>query len=186
MDSAEQQSKGEPDLSYFLELRPATQIMHLMFAFINTALVPLAQTSLTTRREMGKLSGATLKSLEQKINAIIQKTVGSKSTTQSPILRVADISKSRYHTFPPSSPNKKKQNTVPKTTKSALQPSILQPVLPSNHSFSKSMKSPLLPSTASTASTSSTKSAPDSAACFSSTSKSSRSTRRALSCFRKI
>lgn len=75
MECTEQQSKGEPDLAFVLEIKPATKIMHLMFSFINTALNPLSQTSLTTRREMIKLTNTTLASLEQKINTIIQKTV---------------------------------------------------------------------------------------------------------------
>ncbi|KAA8894126.1 exocyst complex component Sec10-like protein [Sphaerosporella brunnea] len=75
LDVAEQQTKTEPDLSHVLEIKPATKIMHLMFSFINTALIPLSQTSLTTRREMVKLSTTTLVTLEQKINNIIQKTV---------------------------------------------------------------------------------------------------------------
>jgi hypothetical protein len=78
LDTAEQQAKGEPDLSYLLEIKPATKIMHLMFSFINTALVPLSQTSLTNRREMVKLSNTTLANLEQKINNIIQKTLDGK------------------------------------------------------------------------------------------------------------
>ncbi|CCX34869.1 exocyst complex component Sec10-like protein [Pyronema domesticum] len=77
MDSAEQASKdtkSEPDLAYVQEMKPATKIMHLMFSFINTALIPLSQTSLTTRREMVKVTNTTITSLEQKINTIIQKT----------------------------------------------------------------------------------------------------------------
>jgi len=75
MDTAEQQSKGEPDISYLLEISPATTIMHLMFSFINTALIPLSQTSLTVRREMVKQSNNTLASLESKVNNIVQKTI---------------------------------------------------------------------------------------------------------------
>jgi hypothetical protein len=78
MDVAEQQTKKEPDLSHMLEIKPATKIMHLMFSFINTALIPLSQTSLTTRREMVKLSNTILASLETKINNIIQKTVNGR------------------------------------------------------------------------------------------------------------
>jgi hypothetical protein len=78
MDTAEQQTKGEPDFTYALEIKPATNIMHLMFTFINTALIPLSQISLTTRREMVKLANTTLAGLEQKINNIIQKTVDSR------------------------------------------------------------------------------------------------------------
>ncbi|KAL0631485.1 Exocyst complex component 5 [Maublancomyces gigas] len=75
LEVAEAQTKGEPDLSYFLEIKPATTIMHLMFSFINTALIPLTQTSLTVRREMSKLTNTTLASLEQKVNSVIQRTV---------------------------------------------------------------------------------------------------------------
>lgn len=64
-------------MSYFLELNPATTIMHLMFAFINTVLFKLAANSLTTKREMQKLETTTLAALEQKVNSVIQKTVNS-------------------------------------------------------------------------------------------------------------
>ncbi|KAF8251290.1 exocyst complex component Sec10, partial [Wilcoxina mikolae CBS 423.85] len=75
MEAAEHQGKAEPELSYFLEIKPATKIMHLIFSFINTALIPLSQMSLTTRREMVKLTNITLANLEQKVNNILQKTV---------------------------------------------------------------------------------------------------------------
>lgn len=77
-EMADQTVKTEPDLTYFLEIKPATKIMHLMFSFINTALIPLSQTSLTTRRDMTKLSNSTLTTLEQKVNTIIQKTIDGK------------------------------------------------------------------------------------------------------------
>ncbi|RPA93611.1 exocyst complex component Sec10 [Choiromyces venosus 120613-1] len=75
MEAAEAQTKGEPDLSYLHELKPTTTIMHLMFSFINTALIPLSQTSLTIKREMVKLTNTTLAALEQKVNGVIQKTI---------------------------------------------------------------------------------------------------------------
>lgn len=76
LESAESQgTKTEPDLSYFEEIEPATTIMHLMFSFINTALIPLASTSLTVRREMMILTNASIAGLESKINAVIQKTL---------------------------------------------------------------------------------------------------------------
>ncbi|KAL7271147.1 Exocyst complex component 5 [Rhizina undulata] len=74
-DTAGQQSTGESELSYLLEIKPATIIMHLMFTFINAALGPLSQPSLTVRREMVKLRNTTLASLEQKINTIIQRSI---------------------------------------------------------------------------------------------------------------
>lgn len=85
MDIAEQQGKGEPDLNYLLEIRPATTIMHLMFSFINTALIPLSQTSLTTRRDMLKLSNNALAGLERKINNVIQKSIDCERTISWPI-----------------------------------------------------------------------------------------------------
>ncbi|KAF8475948.1 exocyst complex component Sec10-like protein [Kalaharituber pfeilii] len=76
LEIAEQQgTKSEPDLSYFHEIKPATTIMHLMFSFINTALIPLASASLTVRREMTILTNSSIAGLEAKINAIIQKTL---------------------------------------------------------------------------------------------------------------
>ncbi|CAZ81646.1 unnamed protein product [Tuber melanosporum] len=75
IEAAEAQTKGEPDLSYLQELKPTTIIMHLMFSFINTALTPLSQTSLTIKREMIKLTNSTLSALEQKVNGVIQRTI---------------------------------------------------------------------------------------------------------------
>ena len=75
LETAEQTSKSEPDLLYFAEIKPATTIMHLMFSFINTALIPLASASLTVRREMMILTNASVAGLESKINAVIQKTL---------------------------------------------------------------------------------------------------------------
>lgn len=75
-ETAEAQgAKSEPDLTYFGEIKPATTIMHLMFSFINTALIPLASASLTVRREMMILTNASVAGLESKINKVIQKTL---------------------------------------------------------------------------------------------------------------
>ncbi|KAI5809625.1 exocyst complex component Sec10-like protein [Peziza echinospora] len=76
LESADQQgTKNEPDLAYFAEIKPATTIMHLMFSFINTALIPLASTSLTVRREMMSLTNTSVAGLEAKINNVVQKTI---------------------------------------------------------------------------------------------------------------
>jgi hypothetical protein len=82
IEAAEAQTKGEPDLSYLQELKPTTIIMHLMFSFINTALTPLSQTSLTIKREMIKLTNSTLSALEQKVNGVIQRTIDSTTLAQ--------------------------------------------------------------------------------------------------------
>lgn len=75
IDDAEQKASNEPDLTYFVEVKPATTIMHLMFTFINTALIPLASTSLTVRREMTILTNSSLSAMESKVNTLIQKTI---------------------------------------------------------------------------------------------------------------
>ncbi|RMZ84001.1 hypothetical protein DV737_g1386, partial [Chaetothyriales sp. CBS 132003] len=73
--SAAESSKREPDLSYLGHLRTAISIMHLMQSCINTLLIPLASTSLTTKREMEKRTRTTITRLEDTISAIEQTTV---------------------------------------------------------------------------------------------------------------
>lgn len=76
LETAENQgTKNEPDFTYFGEIKPATTIMHLMFSFITTALIPLASSALTVRREMTILTNASIAGLESKINAVEQKTL---------------------------------------------------------------------------------------------------------------
>lgn len=64
-----------------LELRPANTIMLLMFSFINTALFKLATNSLTTKREMQKLEATTLTVLEDKIHAVVTKSINRKPSS---------------------------------------------------------------------------------------------------------
>ncbi|RMZ87661.1 hypothetical protein DV736_g5121, partial [Chaetothyriales sp. CBS 134916] len=73
--SAAESSKREPDLSYLGHLRTAISIMHLMQSCINTLLIPLASTSLTTKREMEKKTRATITELEDNISNIEQATI---------------------------------------------------------------------------------------------------------------
>ncbi|KAF3082738.1 Exocyst complex component 5 [Orbilia oligospora] len=68
-------AKNEPDISYFSELKSASIILSLMHKTIHTALLPLAQTSLTIRREMSLASHRFFSKVEDRINHIIQKTV---------------------------------------------------------------------------------------------------------------
>ncbi|KAF3933873.1 hypothetical protein ABW19_dt0202788 [Dactylella cylindrospora] len=68
-------AKGEPDLSYFSELKAVNIILTLMHKTIHTALIPLAQSSLTIRREMSMVSTRFFGKVEERINLIIQKTV---------------------------------------------------------------------------------------------------------------
>ncbi|GAA6015669.1 hypothetical protein JCM10207_008166 [Rhodosporidiobolus poonsookiae] len=66
--------KTEPDLSPIAVIRLADMIMHLWQRYISTALVPLAGTSVTVRREMGIFNNHVSVRIEGKVNAIVQRT----------------------------------------------------------------------------------------------------------------
>ncbi|BGP13181.1 hypothetical protein JCM10213_000239 [Rhodosporidiobolus nylandii] len=66
--------RTEPDLSPIGALRLADMIMHLWQRYILTALVPLAGTSVTVRREMGIFNNHVSVRIEGKVNAIVQRT----------------------------------------------------------------------------------------------------------------
>ncbi|GAA5996984.1 exocyst subunit SEC10 [Rhodotorula paludigena] len=66
--------KNEPDLSPIAVIRLADMIMHLWQRYISTALVPLAGTSVTVRREMGIFNNHVSVRIEGKVNAIVQRT----------------------------------------------------------------------------------------------------------------
>ncbi|KAI9761126.1 MAG: Exocyst complex component 5 [Geoglossum simile] len=68
-------SKTEPDLSYFPNLRPAINIMHLMITCIHTVLIPLASSNTTVRREMDKATNLAITRMEEKANSVIQRTI---------------------------------------------------------------------------------------------------------------
>lgn len=73
--SSQESSKTEPDFSYLLKLRTAISITHLMSTCINTVLIPLAASSITVRRDMEKKTSIMMTRIEDKINAIEQRTV---------------------------------------------------------------------------------------------------------------
>ncbi|GAA5902521.1 hypothetical protein JCM8208_006909 [Rhodotorula glutinis] len=66
--------KAEPDLRPIGVIRLADMIMHLWQRYISTALVPLAGTSVTVRREMGIFNNHVSVRIEGKVNAIVQRT----------------------------------------------------------------------------------------------------------------
>ena len=70
----EQDFKGEPDFSYLNNIKVAVSIIHLVSAYVNTALLPLASSSLTIRRDMTKYFSTNLSMLEKKVNSIFQAT----------------------------------------------------------------------------------------------------------------
>ncbi|KDE05767.1 hypothetical protein MVLG_03858 [Microbotryum lychnidis-dioicae p1A1 Lamole] len=67
-------AKTEPDLGPMSVCRLADMIMHLWQRYIATALVPLAGTSVTVRREMNIFNNHVSVRIEQKINTIVQRT----------------------------------------------------------------------------------------------------------------
>jgi len=75
MEKAKQQDiKAEPDFSYLQNIKIAVSIIHLLSTYINTALIPLASSSLTVRREMVNYSSTNISNLEKKVNSIFQMT----------------------------------------------------------------------------------------------------------------
>lgn len=73
--AAAEAAKREPDLSYLPQLKTAVSIMHLMQVSIDTVLIPLAASSITTRRDMEKNTRAAITRMEDQINLIEQKTL---------------------------------------------------------------------------------------------------------------
>ncbi|KKA25709.1 hypothetical protein T310_0265 [Rasamsonia emersonii CBS 393.64] len=73
--ASQESAKAEPDFSYLASIRAAVSITHLMMTCIDTVLIPLAANSITTRREMEKKTNLTVNRIEDKINAIEQKTI---------------------------------------------------------------------------------------------------------------
>jgi hypothetical protein len=67
--------KTEPDISYFPQLRAAITITNLMSKFTNTVLIKLAESNTTVRREMDKKTNLAVSRIEEKTNAIIQRTI---------------------------------------------------------------------------------------------------------------
>lgn len=73
--TSQESIKVEPDFMFLSYLPPATNITFLMMVCINTVLIPLASSSITTRRDMDKKVKATITRIEEKINAVEQKTI---------------------------------------------------------------------------------------------------------------
>jgi exocyst complex component 5 len=68
-------SRTEPDLRTLSVIRSADMVMNLLQRYITTAILPLAGTSVTTRREMGIFNNHLIVRMEGKINAIVGKVV---------------------------------------------------------------------------------------------------------------
>lgn len=74
-ESAQQDSKSEVDFGFLTSLRPITSVMFLVFASVETALMPLSMSSLTARRDMTTVSSREQSWLEEKTNKVLQNTL---------------------------------------------------------------------------------------------------------------
>jgi len=72
---AQESTKDEPKLSYLPGLHQVITIMHLMITCINTVLIPLAASNITTRRDMETKTNLAINRMEDKVNSIMQRTV---------------------------------------------------------------------------------------------------------------
>ena len=73
--ATQENAKTEPDLSYLLSLRPAIGTMYLLSTYTRTVLIPLAAANVTIRREMEKTAKSAVDRSEEKVNAILQRTI---------------------------------------------------------------------------------------------------------------
>lgn len=71
-------AKSEPDLAPLSVIRTADMIMQLWQRYIATALVPLAGSSVTVRREMGIFNNHVVVRIEGKVNDIVQRSTDGK------------------------------------------------------------------------------------------------------------
>jgi len=65
--------KLEPDLQPIVTLKQADMICHLWQQYVNVALLPLANTSVTVRREMTIFNNQTLSRIEGAVNGMVQR-----------------------------------------------------------------------------------------------------------------
>lgn len=77
-------TKAEPDLSGLPIIKSADLICHLWQQYINIALLPLASTSVTLRREMSIFSSQTINRVEGAANTLMQKIIDGMYGTDPP------------------------------------------------------------------------------------------------------
>ncbi|KAJ5489551.1 hypothetical protein N7539_004441 [Penicillium diatomitis] len=73
--TAQESGKNEPDLGFLMSVRTTISVTTLMVMCVNAVLLPLATSSITTRRDMEKRISQTTSRIEEKINTIEQKTI---------------------------------------------------------------------------------------------------------------
>lgn len=74
-----QDSKTEPDLAALHALKPADMICQLWQRYTSTAMVPLASSAQAIRREMTTYNQHNVVRMEDKVNAVVQKSIDSGS-----------------------------------------------------------------------------------------------------------
>lgn len=72
-------SKGEPNLQVLTVIKAVGLICHLSQQYINIALLPLASSSVTARREMLQFNTQTLNRIESGTNNVLQKLTDCKA-----------------------------------------------------------------------------------------------------------
>lgn len=80
-------AKLEPDLQPLRTLREVDMICHLWQQYVTIALLPLANSSVTLRREMAMYNNQTLSRVEGAANGMLQKTTDGESFV---VARVGD------------------------------------------------------------------------------------------------
>ncbi|KHJ31368.1 putative exocyst complex component sec10 [Erysiphe necator] len=73
--NSQETSKVEPDLAYLTQLQSAITITNIISHFINTALIPLAESNATIRRSMETQTKIAIERIEEKISNIIKSTL---------------------------------------------------------------------------------------------------------------
>ena len=117
LDSAD--GKAEPSLQSLDLLNEADLICHLWQQYVNMAILPLASSSVTIRREMTVFNNQTVSRIEGAANHIIQKLADCESllisSEASLSLTSGGLVKPSSHGLPTNSPNKNGQISSPRT-----------------------------------------------------------------------
>lgn len=85
-DTIATDARAEPDFAFFAGIKEATTISRLLFAYVDTVLIPLAGPSLSIRREMLQRQANNTARVNSKINALIQRSVDATLTCFTTIL----------------------------------------------------------------------------------------------------
>ncbi|KAI3397891.1 hypothetical protein diail_10292 [Diaporthe ilicicola] len=73
--SSQENSKVEPDISHWPNIRPAVTIANIMSRFIQTVMIRLAEGNATVRRSMEAQAKMAMETIERKTNSVIKSSV---------------------------------------------------------------------------------------------------------------